>query len=133
MKFYRVEKDSHGPYLTEGKDISLMEFLEKNRGLDYSSDTFDDFLRVCPGPYIDREINLFINDCTGEKIKEYIFGFDTIEKLINWFSQYNQFDFLIDFDYKVRVYETENYCISDFQMIAKDLTFIEELSLDEVI
>jgi hypothetical protein len=136
MLFYRVEKDNHGPYRTI--EYSLMDFLERNKRIDYSNCSFDDFLRVCPSPASggDTALSNYLLEKypdDSNAICHYVFGFDTIEKLIAWFSQYNQFDFLIEEDYTIKVYETEDYCTSEYQTIARNLTFVKELSLDEVI
>jgi hypothetical protein len=127
MLFYRVENEKHeGPY--NNSYVSLMEYLEK-RGHDIWLTEHDDYMRGHPRPDSDYLLASVWAEMGEDTHKKYIFGFENIELLFNWFCMSEEIDFMKEFGFYVSVYETDDCYNGKWQSIAnKDsLRLIEKM------
>jgi len=125
MLFYRVENKKHkGPYIG-GK---LQDYIIQKL---YDSDLdkyTDNYLLNHPGPRQDDILFLIWKDIPDTSY--YCFGFESLDKVFNWFCLKEELEFLKDNKYQISIYETDDCYHGKWQSIAnkdslKLLDFIE--------
>jgi hypothetical protein len=130
MKFYRVENDKHeGPYNNFSSPVSLMEYLDRHGHAVYSSE-HENYMQGHPRPDSDYILAPIWGKMNYNKQQDYIFGFENIDLLFNWFCMKEEIDFMKEFNYHISIYETNDCYHGKWQSIAnkETLVLIEEIS-----
>lgn len=125
MLFYRVEnEDKQGPY--NNCPIRLTEFLEKKGIIDYSDhdNSFSKYMMVHPLPQDDCLLRDFWISLDWKIKENYIFGFESLDKVFNWFCLSEELQYLKDSHFRISIYETQDYHHGKWQSVANKESLI---------
>lgn len=112
--FFRVENElKNGPYFSPSQDISIIDY-EKNKKISFRNHHIDN---NHPSPYLDKLLQDVWNNNLDQD--RYIFGFEDLTSLFNWFCEDLDFEYLKDYGYSVVCYEVNNLVKGEFQAIVK--------------
>lgn len=120
MKFYRIENDKNeGPY-HNSCETSLTLFLESFKDYDRNF-----YLRTRPSPYGER----FVKFTDSKDRSDFIFGFSSKKKLIQWFTYSHEAEYFEKYNFKVSYYTSTEVFKSKYQSISKreNLTLIKRI------
>lgn len=126
MIFYRVENEHlQGPYCS---DTNIMSYTVDTY---HYYGNYDKYLSDHPNPRNDSKLSSIwdIKYPHGD-YEDYLFGFESLEKLFQWFFLKEDIEFLTKNNFHVSIYETDDCYHGNGQSIAKksSLRLIETLA-----
>lgn len=129
MIFYRVENEHlQGPYCS---NTNIMSYTVDT--CHYDND-YDKYLSDHPTPSRDDLLkDMWYTKFPDGDYEDYVFGFESLDKLFQWFFLKEDIEFLTKYNFSVNIYTTDDCYHGDKQSIARktSLRLVDSLSFKE--